>query len=279
MSKLAEIQKEWESSHRYGDRNSRLERANRWLPYYAFLASSASIDVEPARFLRNEFIDRLIAEKKLFPGDRVLDIGAGTGNYTLPLAAAAQEVTALDVSEESLSVLMKRAEKAEMKNITLVRKPWEEFSPDHLFDLSFSAMCTAICSTEELERMEKMTKRTCAIVTVMPGSADSHRKAILNGLKVHPDGMIGDALTFYQVLYYLNRYPEVACKTVRYSTEISEERFIEQYQSYLPIFGVKESEYLPYLESYWRDHAENGCLTEESELHLAMITWNVPCRK
>lgn len=279
MSKLAEIQKEWEESHRYGDRNTRLERANRWLPYYAFLASSAGTDGDPARLLRNEFIDRLITEKKLLPDDRVLDVGAGTGNYTLPLAAAAKEVTALDVSEESLTVLAKRAKKTGLNNIILERKPWEEFSPGQPFDLTFSAMCTAICSTEELERMEKMTRRTCAIVTVMPGSADSHRKSILNGLSVHPDGMIGDALTFYQVLYYLKRYPEVVCKTVRYSTEISEERFFAQYRSYLPIFGVKESEYLPYLETYWRDHAENGSLIEESELHLAMITWNVSCRK
>ena len=120
-------------------------------------------------------------------------------------------------------------------------------------------MCTAICSKAELLRMESMSKRTCGIVTVMPGSKDTHRKAILSGLSVKPDGMIGDALTFYQILYYLNRYPEIACRTISYTSEI----------------GVSEDRFMPYLAQYWEEHAADGFLIESSELHLAMITWNV----
>ena len=276
MTTLAEIQKSWEESHCYGDLNTRLERAKRWLPYYAFLADGEAVGGDISYLLRNEFVDRLAAEKKLLPDDRVLDIGAGTGNYSIPIASKAAEVTALDVSAESLLVLSGRAEALGFSNIRTVLNPWETFRADEPFDVSFSSMCTGICNTEELMRMEAMTKRCCGIVTVMPGSKDSHRKAILNGLDVHPDGMIGDAMTFYQVLYYLNRYPEVACRTVRYKSEINREKFFAQYCSYLPIFGISEETYMPYLVEYWADNASNELLVETSELHLAMITWNVP---
>jgi SAM-dependent methyltransferase len=276
LTTLAEIQESWEKSHRYGDLPARLERAKRWLPYYAFLADGAAAGGDLSYLIRNEFVDRLAAEKKLRPEDRVLDIGAGTGNYTIPIAAKAAEVTALDVSPESLQVLSARAKALGFSNIRTVLNPWETFQTDELFDVTFSSMCTAICNTEELMRMEAMTKRCCGIVTVMPGSRDSHRKAILNGLDVHPDGMIGDAITFYQVLYYLNRYPEVACRTVSYKSEITREKFFAQYCSYLPIFGIPEETYMPYLTEYWANHAVNKLLTETSELHLAMITWNVP---
>ena len=275
MTTLAEIEKEWEESHRYGDLNTRLDRAKRWLPYYAFLAGSGVSSGNDAGLLRNEFVDRLVLGKKLRSDDRILDIGAGTGNYTIPMAAKSAGVTALDLSRESLEVLKKRAAASGLSNVHTIQTAWEEFNPDRSFDLVFSAMCTAICSKAELLRMESMSKRTCGIVTVMPGSKDTHRKAILSGLSVKPDGMIGDALTFYQILYYLNRYPEIACRTISYTSEISREKFYARYCSYLPIFGVPEDRFMPYLAQYWEEHAADGFLIESCELHLAMITWNV----
>lgn len=275
LTTLAEIEKEWEESHRYGDVNTRVNRAKRWLPYYAFLAETSSSIGNDANLLRNEFVDRLVLEKKLRPEDQILDIGAGTGNYTIPMAAKSAGVTALDLSRESLEVLKKRSVTLGLLNVHTIQTVWEEFTADRSYDLVFSSMCTAICSKAELLRMEAMSKRICGIVTVMPGSKDSHRKAIINGLSVKPDGMIGDALTFYQILYYLHRYPEIACRTISYTSEISMEKFFAQYCSYLPIFGVPEDIFMPYLTQYWEDHAVDGTLIESSELHLAMITWNV----
>ena len=43
------------------------------------------------------------------PGDRVLDVGAGTGQQTLRLAPAVRSVLAVDASEESLTALAERA--------------------------------------------------------------------------------------------------------------------------------------------------------------------------
>jgi ubiquinone/menaquinone biosynthesis C-methylase UbiE len=43
------------------------------------------------------------------PGERILDVGCGTGNFSLKLAAAGAVVTGVDLSEEMLTVARRRA--------------------------------------------------------------------------------------------------------------------------------------------------------------------------
>lgn len=62
----------------------------------------------------------------LRPGDTVLDMGAGTGRLTVPLAGRAAHVTALDPSGGMLGILRKRMEEAGYHNYSCVQMKWEE---------------------------------------------------------------------------------------------------------------------------------------------------------
>ena len=55
---------------------------------------------------------RLVEAAGIGPGRRVLDVGAGTGNASLPAAAAGARVTARDLTPELLDVGRRRAEAA-----------------------------------------------------------------------------------------------------------------------------------------------------------------------
>ncbi len=55
---------------------------------------------------------RLVEAAGIGPGRRVLDVGAGTGNASLPAAAAGARVTASDLTPELLDVGRRRAEAA-----------------------------------------------------------------------------------------------------------------------------------------------------------------------
>jgi ubiquinone/menaquinone biosynthesis C-methylase UbiE len=73
--------------------------------------------------------DRLVQVAGVGPGDRVLDVGCGTGSVLLRAAAAALpggHVTGVDLSERMLDIARERARAAELANVTVVRGDAED---------------------------------------------------------------------------------------------------------------------------------------------------------
>ena len=69
---------------------------------------------------------RIVENLDLEPGMQVLDVGAGVGRLSIPVARRVGpqgEVVALDVQEEMLEILHKRAAEAGVTNIRTVRAP------------------------------------------------------------------------------------------------------------------------------------------------------------
>lgn len=65
-----------------------------------------------ARALIPELGRAVVNAARIGPGDRVLDVAAGSGNATLPAARAGATVTALDLTPELLDVARRDAERA-----------------------------------------------------------------------------------------------------------------------------------------------------------------------
>lgn len=86
-------------------------------------------------------------------------------------------------------------------------------------------------------------------------------------------GMVTELIHYFNALYLMGRKPSVLCRTVHRENDIPAEKLLERYPIYFKIFGVEKKVSLPFLRDYLTRHAENGMLHEESQLHLAMITW------
>lgn len=57
--------------------------------------------------------------------DTLLDVGAGTGRFALPLARHVRHVTALDHARPMLTLLQEQAAQQKLHNFSLIEAPWE----------------------------------------------------------------------------------------------------------------------------------------------------------
>jgi len=83
----------------------------------------------------------LFAEFERWRGKRVLEIGCGLGTDTISFARAGAQVTAVDLSTESLALAKKRAEVFGLDNITFYQANAEQLSdyvPVERYDLVYS---------------------------------------------------------------------------------------------------------------------------------------------
>jgi peptidoglycan/xylan/chitin deacetylase (PgdA/CDA1 family)/2-polyprenyl-3-methyl-5-hydroxy-6-metoxy-1,4-benzoquinol methylase len=87
-------------------------------------------------------------------GDRVLDMGAGTGIFTLPIARRCREVVAVDISRKMLDVLERKAAEAALTNIRTQVVDLEKFEPEG----TFSVVC-AFASLEYISDLPALLKR------------------------------------------------------------------------------------------------------------------------
>ena len=106
--------------------------------------------------------DKIAQRAISFRNKTVLDIGCGTGVYTLHLALLAHKVVALDFSQEMLDILAidARAENLD-KKITLVCSDWHTNDKDALFDIVFTSMSPAFKCDEDFEKMHNSAKESC----------------------------------------------------------------------------------------------------------------------
>ncbi len=59
------------------------------------------------------------------PDDSLLDVGAGTGRFGLPLARRVSRVTALDYASPMLDIMRRKATRRQINNITYLEAAWE----------------------------------------------------------------------------------------------------------------------------------------------------------
>jgi mono/diheme cytochrome c family protein/SAM-dependent methyltransferase len=86
-------------------------------------------------------IDEVIACLKLKPGDVIADIGAGTGAYSIPFAAATApsgRAIAVDIHQDLLDYISAKAAAAHVANVqTVLAKLDDPLLPPHSIDVAF----------------------------------------------------------------------------------------------------------------------------------------------
>ena len=101
---------------------------------------------------------RLINDNGLdLRGKRILDVGCGSGMYTIRLAQVAQSVVAVDISDEMLRILAEDAVAMRLANISCVRSSWDDFETSERFDVVFASMTPAVDNNQTREKLLRFT--------------------------------------------------------------------------------------------------------------------------
>jgi SAM-dependent methyltransferase len=106
---------------------------------------------------------------RLEPEDTVLDVGAGIGRWSIPMALICRKVTALDKLPGMLDIIRENASYENVKTIETVQGDWQEVDLEpHDYVLSSHAAYASPDIVDYARKMECLSRKACYIVLRFP---------------------------------------------------------------------------------------------------------------
>ncbi len=210
-------------------------------------------------------------------GSTVLDIGAGTGAWSVYLAPYAKEVTALEPSDAMGGILAEKLETQCIDNIRLVKGSWPEIDISaHDYILASHSMYGETNFTAFIQKMISTARKTCFLVLRVPFADAIMAKAaqwIWDQPYDSPNFQVA-----YNALLQMGIYPNVLMETGEpwepWSNDSMEDA-LEEIKNRFGVHDTKEHDY------FFMSLLE-GQLTEQDGKFLwpvgnrsALVCWDV----
>lgn len=215
-------------------------------------------------------------------GMAALDIGAGTGTFTLPFAEAYASVTALDISAPMQEAIRKSATTARLDNIEYMLANWHsldlaEKGMESRYDLVLSSInCRGVCNYETLNKMNKASRGGCCLMTWAGRSSGGHREnlqRIILGRTLATSG--GNDIIFpFNLIYHMGGEPDLAYATLGWEKRIEPEEAVEGICfNYWRFAEITESIRASIREYVYSQLEDDGCYVEKIEHLIGIMVW------
>ncbi|MBV6713244.1 class I SAM-dependent methyltransferase [Paenibacillus chitinolyticus] len=207
------------------------------------------------------------------PGEDVLEIGPGWGNYTFEAAEKAGSLTCVDSSESVLAYLKAAAERKGWNHLNFVHAKWEELPKVERADVVFGVNC--YYRMQEIDRALlhiNNTAKRLGIAGMVSGPERPHYKDIQEQLGCRIKFQRRDYIHLQNLLYELGI--DANCKMVNlhktYAYDTEEELLKDN------LSAVLDKEYdrrkaIDLLYSYVRE--EDGRLIYPHNFKAALLYW------
>jgi len=212
---------------------------------------------------------------KFYNGDvskaRILDIGCGTGIWSLGLAADAEKVVGLDISEAMLEQAKRNCDEAGIRNAEFVVADWKDMVPgegvlSEKFDIVLIHMTPALKNMDDLEKVLKVCRGCCFYTTGVKRTSNVRDRFD----KLCPDRMPQPRNFFYRMMDRLlddGFRPEVFYDKSEYSMEYTLNGIVELYIDMYPELTADQ------MKEVLRPLVKRGKVTHEIVLECITLCW------
>ncbi|MEI5906677.1 methyltransferase domain-containing protein [Bacillus spongiae] len=191
-----------------------------------------------------------------FEGISVLDIGAASGVFSIPMARKGAKVTAVEPSLDLATMLEEHANKHSVK-VNIIQKPFEDFLKDtrkQSYDFVFSSMSPVMQNWKIVEKTLSYAKKYCYISGMSSRKENHVMDELLPILEIELKGIGSSDMAYILHLLFLKGYSyqsliERHIKTVEIDIEDAVTKLPEWFVEYgIPL----EDKLLKQSESYLR---------------------------
>jgi len=230
---------------------------------------------------RIELTLKFLEEKKIsLSGMKVLDIGAGIGDFSLAFASCGAQVTALEPAPALLKVLQKRMQDQRLDNILLIQKEWEKTDPveDQLaksFDLVFASLTPGVRDPSTLETMTASSRKWCLLCDIAGGGSRGRGREelwqIIFAEEMPP--------TYYSIVYPLNYLcalgyePNFQTWTETWGESLPLQEAVDNLHDFFSLYIEPTASLRHTIEHYVTKRAINGIYREQYPVRLGMVLW------
>lgn len=272
----------WQQAHLdslYAKKRTGLEQLDYWSAMARFFSNTAK--KEQGKKRPQKVLSWLEQEGIWRPGMKILDIGAGAGNFTIPMARKAAQVTALEPAPAMLSVLQKNVGDEGLNNVQYVDQEWEAVDLQQKgflggFDLVFASLTPGIKDVETLQKMCHCSRDWCFLCDFAGSCFFPGREELWQLIFQEKMPLPGHDIIYpFNYLYWSGYMPTIKVWLDVRDQEMSVEEAIASFEKYLFSYTELTPEIKKIIRNYVQEHAVSGIFQEINRIRLGMILWQV----
>jgi SAM-dependent methyltransferase len=216
--------------------------------------------------------EKQLPQIMLPPNATVLDVGAGTGRITIPVAKQAQQVVALEPSKNMLALLRANAQKECINNIAYIQESFDDVGVAQLgcFDVVIASFSLFMTDLEgALLKIDVSSSKAVYLFSSASPWMDAKLQEIVYG---HPVKIELDYIYVYNILHDLGILANVDVWT--YTSKQSFSSLEDALLHYMTLYSIsqeKEHDVRKYLKSLLTE--ENGKIWLNQNRKAATIWW------